>query len=178
MDDIWKQALWSQFGATIDMFGNALDTCPDELWTAPMWNDPVMGPKFSEFWYVAYHTIFWLDLYLKGSVEGFIPPAPFDLNELDPQGLLARRQFTKDDLRSYLSDCRKKCRETIEALTDEKISQICTFSWRRDGLSFAELMVDNMRHVQEHGAQLNMYIGQRAGVSAGWLAQTKDDGEK
>ena len=50
MDDIWKEVLWRQFGATIDMFGDALSACPDELWKARMWSDPDMPPEFSEFW--------------------------------------------------------------------------------------------------------------------------------
>ena len=37
MDDIWKQSLWQQFGAAIDMLDNTLRTCPDELWQAPLW---------------------------------------------------------------------------------------------------------------------------------------------
>jgi hypothetical protein len=36
MDEIWKTVLWNQFGATIDMFGNALKACPDDLWKAHM----------------------------------------------------------------------------------------------------------------------------------------------
>jgi hypothetical protein len=27
----WKKVLWQQFGASIDMFENALKACPDDL---------------------------------------------------------------------------------------------------------------------------------------------------
>ena len=84
MDVNLKQVLWQQFGAAIDMLENALLNCPDELWHGRMWNDNTMPPEFSEFWYVAYHTLFWLDFYLSGSVEGYAPPAPFTLDEMDP----------------------------------------------------------------------------------------------
>jgi len=176
MDEIWKEVLWSQFGAAIDMFGCALSSCPNELWTAPMWNDPTSPPGLSDFWYVAYHTQFWLDLYLSGAAEGFVPPAPFDLNELNPRGLLPERIFTRNELLSYLSHCRRKCSYVIEQLTDEKAHRLCLFPWKKTGLSYAELLVDNMRHVQEHGAQLNMFLGQQAGVSTRWLAQAGNDG--
>jgi hypothetical protein len=175
MDVIWKTVLWSQFGATIEMFENAMRACPEELWTAPMWNDPTMPPGFSEFWYIAYHTLFYLDLYLSGSVEGFIPPAPYNLDELDPAGLLPERTYTRDELRSYLEHCRLKCRGVIEQLTDAQAERVCKFSWAKDGLSFVELLVDNMRHVQEHGAQLNMLLGQSAGISTGWVARVRDN---
>jgi hypothetical protein len=174
MDIIWKTVLWSQFGATIDMFGNALGACPDELWTATMWNDPTMQPEFSAFWYIGYHTLFWLDLYLSGAIEGFTPPAPYNLDELDPKGLLPERIYTRDELLTYLEHCHQKCRMTIELLTDEKANQVCKFPWAKNGLSFAELLLDNMRHVQEHGAQLNMFLGHQRGISTGWVAQARD----
>jgi len=41
-----------------------------------------------EVWYLAFHTLFWLDLYLSGPAEGFAPPAPFTRVELDPAGIL------------------------------------------------------------------------------------------
>ena len=174
MDKMWQGILWRQFGATIDMLGNALEACPERLWNAHMWNDPTMPPQFSDFWYVAYHTLFWLDLYLTGSVEGFMPPAPYTLDELDPQGVLPERVYTRLELQSYLVHCRHKCLQTIEQLTDEQANRMCNFTWREGGISFAELLLDNMRHVQEHGSQLNMLLGQ-AGISTGWLNRPKDD---
>ncbi len=68
-----------------------------------MWNDPAFPPGFSEFWYVAYHCLFWTDLYLSGAVEGFTPPAPFTLDELDPAGVLPDRQYTREELLAYLA---------------------------------------------------------------------------
>jgi hypothetical protein len=168
-----KHILWNQFGATIDMFGNALNACPDELWNAALWNSAGMPAGFSDFWYVAYHTLFWLDLYLSGSSEGFSPPAPFDLNELDPSGLLPEHRCTRQDLQTYLLHCRRKCRIMITSLTDEKASQISLFPWIKQGISYLELLLDNMRHVQEHAAQLNLFLGQKAGISASWLAKAR-----
>ena len=172
MDTLWRTSVWQQFGATIDMFDNALRACPDELWSAYLWSGPAQQPGLSEFWYVAYHTLFWLDLYLSGAVEGFAPPAPFTLDELDPAGLLPERQYTKDELRTYLAHGRAKCRATIEALTDEQARRRCRFSWGE--MSFAELLLYNMRHVQEHGAQLSLILGQKLGSDAGWVAQAKN----
>jgi len=175
MDELWKAALWSQFGAAIDTFANALRACPDNLWNAHMWNDPAMKPEFSDFWYIAYHTLFYLDLYLTGSVEGFAPPAPYNLDELDPRGVLPERIYTRDELLAYLKHCRHKCQEIIEHLTDAKARRVCNFSWSKGGISFVELLIDNLRHVQEHAAQLGMFIGQKAGISTGWLAQPTDN---
>jgi hypothetical protein len=170
MDTTFRTAIGSQFGAAIDMLDNALRACPDELWRVRLWNDPSMPPEFSEFWYVAYHALFWLDLYLSGAVEGFTPPAPFTPDELDPAGLLPDRVYTKAELQAYLDHSRQKCHATIESLTDERASQRCKFAWGE--MSFAELLLDNMRHVQEHAAQLNLILGRKIASTPRWVSRT------
>lgn len=174
MNSFWKTIIWQQFGAAIDMLENALYTCPDQLWRERLWNNATEQPGFAEFWYIIYHTLFWLDLYLSGSVEGFVPPVPFTLDELDPAGLLPERPYTKDELQTYLEHGRQKCRATIEALTDDKARQRCRFAWGE--VSFAELLLYNMRHVQEHAAQLNLILGQRIGLASGWVTEAKGRG--
>lgn len=171
MDANWKNSLWQQFGAAIDMLDNTLRTCPDELWHAQLWLIPDEPPAFTEYWYLAYHTLFWLDLYLSGAVKGFAPPAPFTLDELDPAGLLPERPYTKEELRNYLTHCRQKCQTVIDELTDERARRHCAFPWGE--VSFAGLLLDNMRHVQEHAAQLSLFLGQQHGLAARWIAVAK-----
>jgi hypothetical protein len=167
-----KTVLWQQFGASIDMLENALCACPDQLWHVRLWGEHSQRPELSEFWYIVYHTLFWLDLYLSGSIDGFAPPAPFTLDELDPAGVLPDRPYTKAALRTYLEQCRTKCRATIAVLTDAQARQRCAFSWGE--VTFLGLLLDNMRHVQEHTAQLNMILGQKIGWDPGWVAKTKN----
>src|SRR6266498_5732222 len=169
MNTTWRASIWQQFGAAIATLENALRACPDALWRDRLWSDRSARPEFSEFWYIVYHALFWLDLYLSGSVEGFAPPAPFTLDELDPAGLLPDRPYTKNELQTYLDHCRKKCHATIDALTDEQARQRCGFAWGE--VSFAELLLYNMRHVQEHAAELNMILGQKIGSAPGWVTQ-------
>src|SRR5882724_6672113 len=164
MDKTWGAFIWSQFGAAIDMLDNAMITCPDELWDE--------HSQYQDFWYIAYHTLFWLDLYLSGTVEGFAPPAPFTLDELDPAGLLPERPYTRDELQTYLEHGRKKCRAAIEALTDESGSRRCGFEWV--DVSVAELLLYNLRHVQHHAAQLNLILRQRIDSAPGWVVKTND----
>jgi DinB superfamily len=159
--DTWRQILWQQFGAAIDMLENALLACPDELW-----NDRRRRP---EFWYVVYHTLFFLDLYLSGSLEGFTPPAPFNLDELDPAGRLPDRVYTKDELRMYLQHGRRKCRAAIDALTEETAHHRCGFEWL--DVTVAELLLYNMRHVQHHAAQLNLILRQTTDSAPRWIAK-------
>lgn len=168
----WKRIIWRQFGAAIDDLGNALRACPDELWRARLWDDPSNERFFlPEFWYVGYHALFWLDLYLTGAEEGFAPPAPFTLVEQDKNGPLPERPYTKDELQNYLEDCRKRCQATIESTTDEEAQRLCTFGWGE--VSFAELLLYNMRHVAGHAAQLNLLLGQKAESAPNWVARAR-----
>ena len=163
-----NEMLWRQFGAAIDMLGSALRDCPDELWEKRLWEDQPdqwVAAGFSTFWYLGYHTLFWLDLYLTGAEEGFSPPAPIDLVEMEPDEVLPRT-YTREELLVYLEYCRRKCQETIGVLSEEQAYRLCRFSWGE--LPFAELQLYNLRHVQEHGAQLHLFLGQQAGKSAEW----------
>src|SRR5512138_1335941 len=89
MNILDNDMLYRQFAASIDMLAEALRDCPDALWTRPLWSDQpdqFVDQGFSAFWRVAYHALFWLDLYLYGAEEGFAPPEPFDLVEMEPDG--------------------------------------------------------------------------------------------
>ena len=78
------------------------------------------------------------------------------------------RTYTREELLGYLEYCRRRCQETIVALSDEQAYRLCRFAWGE--LPFAELQLYNLRHVQEHGAQLRMFLGQQRGKPAGWVS--------
>jgi hypothetical protein len=173
MDENLKTGIWRQFGASIEYLGNIINACPDELWLASLWDHPNEIPERAKFWYLAYHAIFWIDLYLTGAEEGFVPPTPFSLIEQDDFGPIPERPFTKAELSAYLNDCRKTCKATIDALTDEALQRHCVFGWGE--CSFLELLIYNMRHTQEHAAQLNLFLGQKIGPAPDYPTQVKTE---
>jgi hypothetical protein len=154
----WRTIIWQQLGAAIDTLDIMLHACPDELWCARLWNNPSERPEYSQYWYRVYHALFWLDLYLTGAEEGFTPPEPFTLIEQDEHGPLPERPYTRVELKGYLDDCRQRCQATIESTTDEAAQRLCRFGWGE--VSFAELLLYNMRHVQEIASQLSLMLGQ------------------
>ena len=161
MDSLWKSTTRGQFGAAIDMLENAIRACPDELWS-----DRSQRP---EPWYLACHTLFWLDLYLSESPDGFAPPAPFGLQELDPAGVIPERPYTKEELLTYLEHGRRKCHARIEALTEESASR--RFVIGRVDLTVAELLLYNMRHVQHGAAQLNLILRRETADAPRWVIE-------
>jgi uncharacterized damage-inducible protein DinB len=162
MDTALKSVIWRQFGASIDMLENAIDICPESLW-----GDRSQRP---EFWYVAFHTLFYLDLYLSETNAGFSPPGPFTLDEMDERGLLPERVYTKEELQKYLEHGRQKCRTTIASMTEEKANRRCGFEWL--DLSVAETLLYNMRHVQHHAGQLNLILRQKIDSAPRWVRKT------
>jgi hypothetical protein len=158
---IWSEAVRQQFGAAIDMLENALLACPEELW-----GDRSREPQY---WYLVYHTLFWLDFYLSDSPEGFAPPAPFTLDEMDPAGLMPERVYTKEEMRAYLEHGRRKCMAVMEALNEEKAARRFRYNWM--DFSTVELHLHNLRHVQHGAAQLNLILRQRTNSAPNWVAR-------
>jgi len=162
MDITWKKMIWQQFGAAIDMLENAINACPKEVW----------GDRSNrfQFWYIVYHTLFFLDLYLSNSNKDFNPPYPFTLEELDPSGILPDRVYTKEELLNYLLHCRTKCKAVIEKLTEVEGLKRCGIEWQ--DINVIELLLYNMRHVQHHAAQLNLILRQRIDSAPKWVKKT------
>ncbi|MEO8664240.1 MAG: DinB family protein [Ignavibacteria bacterium] len=160
MDQSFKEDLWKQFGATIDMFENSINACPDELWDTD-----------KKFWYNAYHTLFFLDYYLSDDPEKFSPPSPYTLSEFNPDGEMPERTYTKDELLKYLAHCRNKCHDLIAGLNDENFNR--RFISQYKNYSLLEMLIYNLRHVQHHVGQLNMLLRQGADIGSGWVSQTK-----
>jgi hypothetical protein len=154
----------AQFGASIEMLGNAIDLCPLKVWN--------QKKDFSDFWYIAYHTIFWLDFYLTESAENFVPLSNFGITELDPEGILPNKVFTKEELKSYIKHCEKKCKTTIESINEKNVSKVYKFGSIE--LPFFELILYNMRHVQHHTAQLNLILRQQIDSAPNWVKRKND----
>jgi uncharacterized damage-inducible protein DinB len=160
MDSYIKEAFWLQFGASIDMLENALTACPDKLWDTD-----------SKFWYIAYHTLFFLDYYLSDvPEEKFLPPPPFTLSEFE-DGVMPERTYSKEELLSYLAYCRKKCHNLIADLTAEGAAKPFDNEYRK--YSIIEMLIYNLRHVQHHTAQLNLLLRQGIDDAPDWVSRTK-----
>ncbi len=165
MDPFWRAAIWSQLGASIDMLENTIRACPDELWSDPSKQPEWKSNDVVGLWYVVFHTLFFLDLYMSDSPEAFVPPAPFTLDEMDPTGLLPERPYAKEELLKYLEYGRAKARTAIQSLTEEQARGQSGFQ----ELTRAELLLDLMRHVQHHTGQLNLLLRQHTASAPRWV---------
>ena len=153
-----KPLLWQQFGAAIQMLENAIVACPIEVWATDQ--------REFDFWYNAFHTIFWLDFYSSDLRESFQPTEPFGVTDLDPSGLLPERVFTRTELLAYLELAQQKCRQRIQQLEPERIFKVSTREF-----THLELLLYNLRHVQHHVGQLNLLLRQRTDDAPRWVAR-------
>ncbi len=156
-----KTIIWDQFGGSIDMLENAIVDCTDELWIAD-----------NKYWYIAYHTLFFLDYYLSDESDNFHPPSPFTLSEMDPEGIMPERAYTKEELVIYLRFCRKKCHDLIYGLSPENSERRFINSYRN--YNVVEILLYNMRHVQHHTGQLILLLRQHLGQGSKWVSQSKE----
>ena len=60
-----KPVIKSQFKASLAMLRQAIEKCPDALWTDASYKNP--------FWRVAYHTLIYTHFYLGPSEDDFVP---------------------------------------------------------------------------------------------------------
>jgi hypothetical protein len=147
MIDYVKQILIGQFEASLAMLNQCLEACPPEHWEGQIAN--------GTFRWVAYHTLFFADLYLSPSHEAF------KLRELNERGGDERQPVAgvgldKEDALSYAQICRQKMRDTIAAETPDSLAGSSGFDGYK--ISRGELHLVNIRHIQHHTGQLSAYL--------------------
>ena len=174
--DTFKQGLWSNFGAAMDMLKNAIVLCPDELWN-----------REKKFFYMTYHVTIFLDYYLSNPVTSFHPVLPYtitDENKLPAEAIddvVPDKFYSKQEILDYLSVIRKKCRELITRATEDQLNKrwIEADQTTMHGLcpsivkdyTVLEILFYNLRHVQHHVGQLNLMLRQKINKAPGWLSQ-------
>lgn len=164
--DSLNTSLWYQFGVVIDMLDNAITVCPNELWSTE-----------SKFWYIGYHTLYFLDYYLSDETsmeKDFVPPAPFTKSEFE-YNAMPERVYDKTELLDYLRFGKKKLHDLLTRLTPEELLTKRFVSEYKD-YSIFEMLLYNMRHVQHHTAQLNLLLRQGIHGAPKWISRTKDIG--
>jgi uncharacterized damage-inducible protein DinB len=139
--------LSSQFDASLSMMHHCIKACPAKLWEGKIAN--------ATFRQVAYHTLFFVDLYLSATSESF------QLRDLhrrggDERGTAVSPGLSKPQTLSYLSICRDKARKTLSKETAKILQGPCGFSYRK--FSRGELHIYNIRHIQHHTGQFSAYL--------------------
>ena len=172
MIELVKQSLWKQFGASIDMLKNAIIMYPEELWYTD-----------KKFFYNAYHCLIFLDYYLSVPSKPFSSPLPFTHTDYEHRPVEAiddaipNSIYSKSEMIAYLEQTRGKCYDLIQSLTEEKSAERWIEDVESGAMNYAvlELLLYNMRHVQHHAAQLNLYLRDKINNAPDWVSRAKEE---
>jgi hypothetical protein len=156
--DAVRSALKSQYHAALAMLRTAIRRCPDELWVSS-------GGHQNPFWQIAYHTLFYTDLYLQPNNWVF---SPWEHHQGGIQRFekptTSRRPYTKAEVLAYWRVCAALVDDAVDGL-DLKAPH-SGFSWYK--IPKLEHQIVNIRHIQYHEAQLADRLRAATGAGVGW----------
>lgn len=182
VDAVLRSALKSQYHATLAMLRQAIELCPDDVWSQLGHGAPS--------WRIAYHALYYTHLYLQPGEASFTPwehhqtgiqdlddvPAPPHLQELLE---LAHRPpqtgvpYTKEEVLAYWDICDQMVAGAVDAL--DVLALETGFSWHMPSRSKVEQQVNSIRHIQHHTAQLAGRVHEASGVGVGWVSSRRTD---
>ena len=139
-----KEILLGQYEASLAMMKQRIEVCPPEYWDGKVGRDSLRQ--------TVYHALFFLDLYLAETEEGFV------LRELHNKGGDDSKEGVSPglsiaDTLLLVELCHKNIHESLAKETEESLRGESGFSWRKH--SRGELHIYNIRHVQHHVGQIS-----------------------
>jgi hypothetical protein len=165
-----KEIIQSQYQASLKMLLDAIDQCPQHLWSDPK--------DKNQFWHIAYHALFYTHLYLQVSEDEFrswekhiedyhsLGSLPGSSADETASG----KPYSKDELLAYLTFCQQEIDDKVAAVNLEAESG---FSWIP--FNKLELQFYNIRHLQHHTGEICDRLGTRAGIGVHWVGMVHDD---
>jgi len=160
--------LKSQYHAALAMLKEAIECCPEELWSSPA--------QVNKFWQIAYHTLFFTHLYLQPTEAAFRPWEGHQAQCQHPDGIagpadpnsalpLLPEPYTKSEVLAYWEVCDRMVDAAVDAL--DLHSPESGFPWYR--VSKLEHQLVNLRHIAHHTAQLADRLRATEGIGLRWV---------
>ena len=188
--DVVRGALKGQYHAALAMLRQAVVKCPEELWASGGYGGQTGQPN--PFWRVAYHTLYFVHLYLMQTVKDFrawehhqtriqdldewpAPPEIEDLCELPHRPVQTGVAYTKAQLLEYWDVCDGMVDARVDAM--DLYTRESGFPWYTKFGSKLEHQMLSIRHIQGHMAQLGERL-KGAGVGGiDWVGTAKERGK-
>ncbi len=152
-----KQVIKSQFKAALAMLRQAIEKCPEALWTDETYSNP--------FWRLAYHVLIYTHFYLGPSEDDFTPWEKHQQDlQLLGQEIPGARIYSQREVLDYLALVQDQVEAQVDALD---LAAGSGFHW----LPFnkLELQFYNIRHVQQHTGELCERLGAHGEIEVGWV---------
>ena len=138
------------------MLEAAVRACPDDAWDS--------SAHVNRFWHIAYHTLFYVNLYLFKTVDDHVPWSGHrdGAQNLGP----GVEPYSREGILEFLAFCREQARSRIATLD---LGADSGFSWLP--FSPVERLAYNLRHLQHHAGQLSERVRQDTGAGVGWVGR-------
>ena len=150
----------SQYRASLAMLRSAISLTPDALW-----NDSAYP---SRTWRIAYHTLYYTQLYLGASPDAYVPweKAIDEAEDLDSRAF-DEKLIGRDEILGWLDSIVASIPRAVESLPLDAESG---FYWLK--FTRAELHIYSIRHIMDHTGQLAERL-RANGVTSGvkWVSK-------
>ena len=146
-DAVYHAALTNQFEAALCMLNQCIAACPPEHWEEKI--------ASGTFRWVAYHTLFYVDLYLSPS-EGAFQRREFHRAAATNGASASTTASSRAKHWPTSKSVAKRCSPPLPTETSESLAGPSGFSWYP--ISRGELHINNIRHIQHHTGALYAYL--------------------
>ena len=166
MSDI-KPILASQYHAALKTLKQAIDRCPESLWEQ-------LGPQPVAYWQIAYHALFFTDLYLQIDEHHFKPWVYHQHAFVDLDQAMTRKGKLPDGLEACSIAQLHEYWQIVDDMVEPCLGQMdialpeSGFHWYK--VSKLEHQIIDIRHIQHHAAQLADRLRVGASVGVDWVA--------
>jgi hypothetical protein len=165
----WLDWVNKELGAAFEMLSDAIAAADDATWDSPRdkWR----------FWNIAYHTVFFLDIYLSdfdpeiSNVEEQyrLPEYVRDWSESVDFGNVHEPAMPREVLMRFLEETRGKLRSRFaDGTVADQVGEMVT-SWLK--MTKGAMLLYNMRHVMQHIGHLNDVLRGHGLVPGRWRAR-------
>lgn len=164
MDSAVRFALKRQFLATLAMFRQCVERCPEDVWTS--------GRHPRNYWRIAYHAAFYADLYSGPGIVGY---QPCDLHDESATDLWEdanppeRDPYTREQILDFVDAISARAPRTLDHIDLD--SPETGFPWY-PGMSKIEHEILCIRHLAGHVGQLSELLMAR-GIDIDWVGGGK-----
>ena len=164
----WVEWVNLELGAALEMFSNAIKNANDDIW------DNTDDER--RFWNIAYHTVFFFDLYLSDfdtaidNVEEqyHVPAYLEDWKDAYNFDTIHEPAMPKEILQRFLEETRGILRSRFaDGTVRDQIEERAT-SWLK--MSKGTVLLYNMRHIMQHIGHLNDILRKHERPASSWLA--------